>query len=169
MVKARQIVLMDYLPIILKTGRPPLEALSGSGSRERAICPRGRIFAHLDEQGHLRLSLLFERRHQQLQQVDIDSDQFTGWVFTVAAFLSCTRTSAVAAGWCELVRMSYPRWALIRNSLLHLVFYHFRHISNILCIACYQCLPNLLSWRWSHTVCMLHYATRLESTNITAF
>ena len=49
---------MDYLPIILKTGRPPLEALRGSGSRERAICPRERIFAHLDEQGHLRLSLL---------------------------------------------------------------------------------------------------------------
>ena len=76
--KAAVLTGMDYLPIILKKGQPFLEALSSGDSEERAVCPRGRVFALLDEQGHLRLYLLSERGQQQKKQVIIDSKQFTG-------------------------------------------------------------------------------------------
>jgi len=78
LVKAAVLTGMDYLPIILKKGQPFLEALSSGESGERAVCPRGRVFALLDEQGHLRLYLLSERGQQQKKQVIIDSKQFTG-------------------------------------------------------------------------------------------
>ena len=49
---------MDYLPIVLKKGRPFLEVLSDSGCNHRALCPRGKLVGYVDREGCIRVHLL---------------------------------------------------------------------------------------------------------------
>ena len=65
---------MDYLPIVVKKGRPFLEGLSKPGVKQRAICPRGKLLSFVNESGHLEVLLLSDDE----QRVLIDSTVFVG-------------------------------------------------------------------------------------------
>ena len=63
---------MDYLHIVLKKGRPFLEALSDGGCKHRALCPRGKLVGYVDGEGCIRVHLLSSDE----ESVTVNSNRF---------------------------------------------------------------------------------------------
>lgn len=61
---------MNFLPIVLKKGRPFLEALSDGGSKQRSLCPSGRLLSFLDPGGRLRIQHLLSSGDEEPLTVD---------------------------------------------------------------------------------------------------
>ena len=69
--------MMDNLPVVVKKGRTQLEVLAREGSKQRRLCPHGKLLAFIDSQEIVRILDIINTGIR----CNIDSHRFKRWVW----------------------------------------------------------------------------------------